>query len=92
MPRKPENLPKHELIGLKAKVKEHTDKQKEGIKGEVLDETRDMIRIDDKWIEKKNTTFTFYLNDQKIDLKGDIIKKRPEDRINSRIPPNWNPN
>lgn len=53
MPITPENLPKHELIGLQVEVTESTDESLEGLKGEVMDETKSMLRINDKWVEKR---------------------------------------
>jgi ribonuclease P protein subunit POP4 len=89
MPRTPENLVRHELIGLQADVEQHPDSNKEGISGEVLDETRDMLRIGNKWVEKEGTVFLFELEDSKVRVKGDIIKKRPEDRIEMSVPDKW---
>ena len=89
MPRTPENLVRHELIGLQVEVEEHPDSNQERISGEVLDETRDMLRIGDKWVEKKGTIFLFELEDSKVRVKGDIIKKRPEDRIEMSVPDKW---
>jgi ribonuclease P protein subunit POP4 len=89
MPRTAENLPLHELIGLQAEVEEHPDSNKVGISGEVLDETRDMLRIGDKWVGKEATVFLFELEDETVRLKGDIIKKRPEDRVKMSLPGKW---
>ena len=89
MPRTPENLPRHELIGLQAEVEEHPDSNKVGINGEVLDETRDMLRIGDKWVEKKDSTFLFELDGKKVRIKGDVINKRPEDRLKMKLPGKW---
>jgi ribonuclease P protein subunit POP4 len=89
MPRTPENLPRHELIGLEAEVESHSDENKEQIEGEVLDETRDMLNIEGKWVEKENTTFLFQLDNSKVRIKGEIIKKRPEDRVKMSIPDKW---
>lgn len=89
MPRTPENLPRHELIGLQAEVEEHPDSNKEQIEGEVLDETRDMLNIEGKWVEKEYSVFLFNLNGSKVRVNGKIIKKRPEDRIKMSIPDKW---
>lgn len=89
MPRTPENLPRHELIGLQAEVEEQPDSNKEGISGEMLDETRDMLRIGDKWVEKEGTIFLFELDEKKVRIKGDIIQKRPEDRLKMKLPGEW---
>ena len=89
MPRTVENLPRHELIGLHVEVEEHSDSNKIGISGEVLDETRDMLRIGDKWVEKEGTVFLFELDEEEVRIKGDIIKKRPEDRLKMKLPGKW---
>lgn len=90
MPITPENLPRHELIGLHAEVKESTDLDKEGISGEILDETRDMLRIGDAWVEKENTVFLVEIpSGEEVELNGNIIAKRPEDRVDMKIPGKW---
>jgi ribonuclease P protein subunit POP4 len=89
MSRTPENLPRHELIGLQAEVEEHPDSNKVGISGEVLDEARDILRVGDKWVEKVDAVFLFELEGNKVRLKGDIIRKRPEDRLKMNLPGKW---
>ena len=89
MPRTAENLPRHELIGLYTEIEKSTDSNKEGITGVVLDETRDMLRIGNKWVEKQDTVFLFELEDAKVRIHGNIIHKRPEDRIDMSIPDKW---
>lgn len=86
MPRTPENLPKHELIGLKAEVEEHTDQNLEGLEGTVVDETKNFLVIEGKKVEKKEATFVFELEESKVRVKGQIIAKRPEDRVKMRLP------
>lgn len=90
MPITPENLPKHELIGLQVQVVESIDKNQVGIKGEVLDETQSLLRIEDKQVEKENCVFRFTLPDgQKIKLDGELIAKRPEERVGMKLPDKW---
>lgn len=86
MPRTPENLPKHELIGLNVKVEEHSDENIEGLKGKVVDETRNMLVIDGKKVSKKEAVFVFELGDEKVEIDGELIQKRPEDRVKMRLP------
>ena len=86
MPRTPENLPKHELIGLHVEVEKHSDENIVGLEGTVLDETRNMLVIDGKKVSKKDGTFIFYLEDERVKIKGEIINKRPEDRVKMRLP------
>jgi ribonuclease P protein subunit POP4 len=89
MPITPENLPRHELIGLNCEVAESTDEVQKGISGEVLDETQSTLNIDGKTVEKKNCVFLFELpKGKKVKLDGKIIDKRPEERIDMKMPAN----
>lgn len=90
MPITPENLPKHELIGLKCEVIDSTDETQIGIKGEVLDETESLLMINDQQVEKKNCTLRFTLPDgQKVKLNGKLIAKKPEERVGMKLPSKW---
>lgn len=90
MPITPENLPNHELIGLNCEVVESTDETLIGVKGEVLDETQSILRIEDKQVQKENCIFRFKLPDgQEVKLNGELISKRPEERIGMKLPSKW---
>ncbi len=90
MPITPENLPRHELIGLEVEVIESTDENKVGISGEVLDETQNMLRVGDKQVEKETSTFRFTLpSGEKVKLDGSLIAKRPEERTGMKLPDKW---
>lgn len=90
MPRTPENLPRHELIGLQVKVLEASNENYIGISGEVLDETRDTMNIDGKTVEKKSCVFVFDLpSGEEVKIKGKIIAKRPEERLKMKLPDKW---
>ncbi len=90
MPITPENLPRHELIGLKAEVVESEDENQTGIKGEVLDETQNTLRIRDKQVEKKISVFRFTLpSGEKVKVDGELIAKRPEERVDMKLPGKW---
>lgn len=90
MPLTPENLPRHELIGLEAEVVESTDEAQEGVSGEVLDETRDMLRIGDRQVEKEGSVFRFTLPDgTRVKVEGSLIAKRPEERTGMKLPDKW---
>ena len=90
MPRTPENLPRHELIGLQVKVLEASNENYIGISGEVLDETRDTMNIDGKTVEKKSCVFVFDLpSGEEVEIKGEIIAKRPEERLKMKLPDKW---
>lgn len=90
MPITPENLPKHELIGLNVEVTESTDDSLEGLSGEVMDETKSMLRIGDKLVEKKSCTFLFQIpSGEKVSVDGELIAKRPEERTGMKLPDKW---
>jgi len=87
MPISKNNISQHELIGLDAAIIISTDISQKGMHGKIVNETRNMIFIEDvetakiKKIQKKGTVFEFNINDKKITVKGDNINYRPEDRI-----------
>jgi ribonuclease P protein subunit POP4 len=87
----PKNIVRHELIGLHVEVIASTNKDQLGIKGRVIDETMNMIKIaneqdKEKVIQKKGSIFRFALpNNVQVDIAGDIIVARPEDRIKKRF-------
>lgn len=87
--RKPENILRHELIGLYCKVKSSSNKSQIGIEGEIVDETMKMIILDTKTgrkkIGKKGTIFLVYLNGKKVCVDGNYLVGRPEDRIKKRV-------
>lgn len=90
MPITEKNLPRHELIGLEAEVIESTDPSQEGIKGEILDETRNTLRIDGKQVEKENCVFLIEIpSGKKVELEGSIITKRPAERAKMKTPSKW---
>jgi ribonuclease P protein subunit POP4 len=91
--RTPENLVRHELIGLKVKVAESSNPKNIGISGKVVDETRNMFFIekrngDEVKLGKEENIFVFSLGGQKIRIDGRILVGRPEDRIKKKFK-NW---
>lgn len=91
MPRTPKNLPKHELIGLTVEVEEHSDESLEGLEGTVVDETRNMLVIDGKKVQKTQGIFIFELEESRVRINGKVIAKRPEDRVKMRLPGKYEP-
>ncbi|MHC1635916.1 MAG: ribonuclease P protein component 1 [Candidatus Methanospirareceae archaeon] len=87
----PSNLLQHELIGLKIKIEESSNKNMIGLSGVVVDETRNMLIIEDeksreKKIPKAYNTFIFELEDGvKVRVRGEMLISRPEDRIKKKI-------
>jgi ribonuclease P protein subunit POP4 len=91
MPITPENLVRHELIGLKVEVKKATNKYLLGLKGLVVDETYGMLTIEtekgEKKVQKKGTIFIFHLpNGKRVEVDGSLLVSRPEDRVKKKFP------
>jgi ribonuclease P protein subunit POP4 len=79
------NLIGHELIGLQAKIVENRDKKKKGIQGKIVDETKNLLKIDTQkkvvTIPKKETILEIkLLNGKKVRVKGVQILEKPENR------------
>ena len=81
----PTNLIRHELIGLDIVVSESPNPLSIGIKGKVIDETQQTLTIQtkkgNKKILKRLSTFVFNVKDEKVEVKGSVIAKRPWERI-----------
>lgn len=85
----PENLVKHELIGLNARVVHSSDPALIGKKGIVIDETKNMLVLNDGSkkikIPKAHTKFHFTLPDAVVEVDGRVLVARPEDRVKKVI-------
>ncbi len=84
----PQNIVRHELIGLEVRV---TDSSGTRTKGRVVDESRNTITVDVSGFEKKfikdQCLFSFLLPVQKkwVKVDGRVIVARPEDRIKKKL-------
>jgi len=91
----PQNIFRHELIGLSVKITASSNPDLIGIKGKVVDETRNTLKIenlngDEVLIPKKVATFNFTLNSGDIvEIEGKILVARPEDRIKKKFRKYW---
>jgi ribonuclease P protein subunit POP4 len=84
------NLIRHELIGLPAEVVGSSNESHVGIKGTVVDETKNLLVIESKKelkkIQKKGTSFIFKIpSGKRVRVEGKIIAARPEDRIKLKV-------
>ncbi|MFQ5801140.1 MAG: ribonuclease P protein component 1 [Candidatus Hydrothermarchaeales archaeon] len=81
----PRNLVRHELIGLDVEVADSTDPTLKGIKGRIIDETRNMLAIEAsgkrKRVPKGICKFRFRVKDVLVEVDGRVIVGRPQDRI-----------
>ncbi|MFQ5974947.1 MAG: ribonuclease P protein component 1 [Candidatus Hydrothermarchaeales archaeon] len=85
----PKNLVRHELIGLEIEIAESTNRSLVGLKGTVVDETRNIIVLDDgnkeRKIPKSEAKFLFRLPTALVKVQGRLLVGRPEDRIKKRF-------
>lgn len=85
------NIYRHELIGLAVKIAKSTDSTQKGLKGKVIDESYNTLKIEtkegkEKIIPKSNSIFIFTLpNGVKVEVDGKLLIARPEDRIKKKI-------
>lgn len=84
--RNPGNILRHELIGLDCEIVKARNKSQIGLRGKIIDETMKTIVIQNrKVVEKKGTIFRVMLGERKVDIDGNFIMMRPEDRIKKKI-------
>ena len=78
------NLRKHELIGRSVAVVRSTDPSLVGIRGLVIDETRNTLVVEaagrEKRVPKHGARFRFDVQGG-VEVDGDEILFRPEDRV-----------
>jgi len=79
------NLKKHELIGLEAEVMASNNKDLIGLKGKVVDETRNLIVLatdkGERKILKKEITLKIKIEKEEVQVDGKVLVGKPEERI-----------
>ena len=79
------DIKKAELIGKITKIVESTDPNRIGVKGKIVDETKNMFTIlckgKETRIQKTGNTFAFTSENKTVEIKGKSLLGRPEDRI-----------
>lgn len=83
--RSAKNILRHELIGLQCKVVNSLNKSQIGISGVIENETLKTIVINGKRIFKKGSIFRINVANKTVDVDGDHLLTRPEDRIKKKI-------
>ncbi len=92
----PRNIIHHEIIGLDTKVVDSTNKSLIGIEGRIVDESKNIIVVDDgqeKMIPKSCSSFLFTLPSingkrylpLKIKVDGRLLLSQPENRIQTKF-------
>ena len=84
------NLVHHEFIGLNVHALSKKNKSL-NLKGTIIDETKNTIKIEgmdniERIVPNKDSIFIFEIpNGEKIEIDGNILSIRPEDRIKKRF-------
>ncbi|MCQ8898057.1 MAG: ribonuclease P protein component 1 [Hadesarchaea archaeon] len=86
MPLLPSNLARHELIGLEVEILESRDPGLRGLRGRVVDETKNMLKIrvggKVKSVPKSIVYLRFILPEgEEVRLEGKELVARPEERV-----------
>ena len=80
---------KYELIGIEAEVVDARNEANIGIKGTVVDETKNTLVIETekgkKRVIKQNAVFEFKFGKQRIRIDGKLLIGRPEERLKRKI-------
>ncbi len=78
------NIMRHELIGLDIQVTAYPDPTVMGMRGKIVDETRQTFRVStergEKMIAKQDLVFDAFVEEQIFKIHGNKIMFRPEDR------------
>jgi ribonuclease P protein subunit POP4 len=86
----PNNVVRHEFIGLRAEITDAHNKSNVGLNGKIVDETYKTFVLEtkkgDKTVFKEHATFKVTLPDKrKVEISGDILVARPWDRIKKKL-------
>jgi len=89
MPITKRNVLRHELIGLEARVMNSSDPKLLGTYGTIVDETRDMLVIEQagrtKIVPKASSKFMFTCpSNEKVEVNGAKLVGQPEERVKRR--------
>ena len=76
---------KYEFIGLNVKIVDAKNKSLIGLEGSIVDETKNLLLIEDKGTVKKilkdQATFLITINEKKYEIDGRLLVGRPEERL-----------
>ncbi len=86
----PQNIIRHELIGLNVSVVQASNSTMTGVRGDVVDETKNMLTISDKrgkiMIAKNTALFRFVLpSGVRVDVDGKRLVAKPENRLKTKM-------
>ncbi len=81
-----ENIMAHEMIGLEVRVAKSTDRGRQGVKGRVVDETKNVFVVEnmegaEMKVPKAECEFEFTLGSEKVLVDGRKILYAPAQRV-----------
>ena len=77
---------KYELIGCSVEITDSENKSLIGIKGKIIDETKNMLTLDNqKKIIKDQSILKIEINKKTYQINGKLLVGRSEDRLKKRI-------
>lgn len=87
----PQNVVRHELIGLHGKIVQAKNSVNIGIEGKIVDESYKTLVVEtksgDKRIFKDAVTLQLELPDRKkVQVEGNLLVARPWDRLKRKLP------
>jgi ribonuclease P protein subunit POP4 len=88
----PENLVRHELMGLQVWVYSSSNQDTKELSGRVVDESRNTLTLEttegrEVSLVKDQCTFSFSLpSGERVRVDGKLLVARPEDRIKKKLP------
>ncbi|MGD2200434.1 MAG: ribonuclease P protein subunit [Candidatus Bathyarchaeota archaeon] len=92
-PRTPRNILQHELIGLETGVIRSRNHSQIGISGKIVDESRKTLMIQQgnelKRVSKRGATFRLSLKCGDVEVEGEALYGRPEDRVKKKLKKRW---
>ncbi len=86
---KTRDIPRLELIGKELEIIDADNPTLIGIKGKVIDETKNMLIIETnnetKKLVKKQVTIKTKIEGKTVTIKGEVLQGRPEERLKKKI-------
>jgi ribonuclease P protein subunit POP4 len=83
------NLPSHEMIGLRTEIVKSSNSQILGLNGVIINETKSMFVISTdsgiKNIPKDINTWKFSVNNEQKEIEGASLTKRSYERLGRKI-------
>jgi ribonuclease P protein subunit POP4 len=88
-----DNVARHELIGLEARISGASNSSQRKIKGIIVSETRNTLTVShgnkEKTVAKGDASFIFNLAGTLVEVEGKTLIGRPEDRVKKKSKRDW---